>query len=96
MGLDKGRANKVLSQTFIDNHSDLNEDQAASYVVECELKIKELEDERKNDEKLSAAKQITKDLNAGYSSAIKYEKAKIAFLLERIEELQSPGGSSNE
>lgn len=96
MGLDKGRANKVLSQTFIDNHSDLNEDQASSYIVESELKIRDLEEERQNDEKLVAAKQIAKDLNAGYNSAIKYEKAKIAFLLERIEELQSPGGSSND
>jgi len=95
MGLDKGNANKVLSQVFIDNHSDLNEDQVASYIVESALKIKLLEDERSNDDKLNAAKQITKDMNAGYSSAIKYERAKIAFLLERIEEIQSTPLSSS-
>lgn len=89
MGLDKGKANKVLSQTFVDNHSNLNEDQAAEYIVKSEQKIKELEEERNSDDKLNAARQIVKDLNSGYSSAIKYEKAKIAFLLERIEEIQS-------
>lgn len=89
MAVNKGKASKVLSQTFIDNNLDLNEDQAGEFIVKSEQKIKILEEERANDDKLNAAKQIVKDLNAGYSSAIKYERAKIAFLLERIEEIQS-------
>jgi len=89
MGLDKGKAKSVLSQTFIENNSELNEDQASEFVIKSELKIKGLEEERAADDKLNAAKQIVKDLNAGYSSAIKYERAKISFLLEKIEEIQS-------
>ena len=51
-------------------------------------KIKEIEEERAADEKLSAAKQIVKDMNSAYTSAIKYEKAKISFLLEKTQEIQ--------
>ena len=79
----------VLSKSFIDNNSNVNEDQAMEMIVRATQKIKELEDERHGDDKLNAAKQITKDLNAGYTSAIKYERAKIAFLLEKLEEIQS-------
>jgi hypothetical protein len=79
----------VLSKSFIDNNSNVNEDQAMEMIVRATQKIKELEDERSNDDKLNAAKQIAKDLNAGYTSAIKYERAKIAFLLEKLEEIQS-------
>lgn len=80
---------KVLSQSFVENNANISEDQAGELIVKAEQKIKLLEEERANDEKLAAAKQIAKDLNAGYTSAIKYEKAKISFLLEKIEEIQS-------
>ncbi len=80
---------KTLSQSFVDNHENIDEDAAGSLIVKAEQQIKNLEEERASDEKLSAAKQIVKDLNSGYSSAIKYEKAKITFLLEKIEEIQS-------
>jgi len=82
-------SNTVLSKSFIDNNANVNEDQAMEMIVRATQKIKELENERSEDEKLAAAKQIAKDLNAGYSSAIKYERAKIAFLLEKLEEIQS-------
>jgi hypothetical protein len=58
-------------------------------IVKSLKTIRELEDARSNDDKLTAAKQIVTDLNAGYSNAIKYEKAKISFLLEKIEEIES-------
>lgn len=89
MGVNQGKANKVLSKSFVENHATISEDEAADLIVKAELQIRELEEERANDEKLAAAKQIVKDLGAGYSSAIKYEKAKISFLLEKIEEIQS-------
>ena len=87
MSVNQGKAKKVLSKSFVENHENISEDDAATLVVQSELKIRELEEERANDDKLNAAKQISKDLNAGYSSAIKYEKAKISFLLEKIEEI---------
>lgn len=99
MSVNKGKATKILSQSFVENNSNISEDQAGELIVKAEQKIKLLEEERFNDEKLSAAKQIAKDLNAGYSSAIKYERAKIGFLLEKIEEIQSgdvnPTSSAN-
>lgn len=80
---------KVLSKSFVDNHENVTEDVAADLIVKAEMKIKEIEEERAADGKLEQAKQIVKDLNGAYTSAIKYEKAKISFLLEKIQEIQS-------
>ncbi len=97
--VDKGRASKVLSQSFVDNHQDINEDEAAHLIVKAEQLIKELKDEMKNDDKLNAAKQIVTDLRGGYTSAIKHETAKIDFLLGKIGEIQegsvNPGSGAN-
>jgi hypothetical protein len=89
MGISKGKASKVLSQSFVENNENVSEDQAADAIIKAQLTIKQLEEERDADEKLNAAKGIVKDLNAGYSSAIRYEKAKINFLLEKIQEIQN-------
>lgn len=85
----KSSARKVLSKAFIDNHETVNEDVAGELIVKAEQKIREIEEERAADEKLTAARNIVKDLSAGYSSAIKYERAKIQYLLEKIGEIQS-------
>lgn len=82
-----------LSQSFIDNGKDLNEDEATALLVESEQKIRLIKEERAADEKLTAAKNIVKDLSAGYNSALAYEKAKISFLLDKIQEIQD--GSVN-
>ena len=83
------KKNKVLSSSFVENNKGISEDEAYEKVIQCELTIKSLNEEKKNDDKLNAAKQIAKDLNAGYSSALAYEKAKIQFLLEEIEKIQA-------
>ena len=88
MSVNQGKAKKVLSKSFVENHEKITEDAAANLIVEAELKIRELKEERTNNDKLNAAKQIAKDLNSGFSSAIKYEEAKIGFLLEKIEEIK--------
>jgi len=80
---------KVLSKSFVDNHENVNEDVAADLIVKATQKIRAIKEERAAHEKLAQAKQIVKDLNAGFSSALKYEQAKIDFLLEKIEEIQS-------
>jgi hypothetical protein len=79
---------KVLSKSFVDNHENVTEDVAGELIVRAEQKIKEIKEERNTDEKLRAAKEIAKDLNSGYNSAIRYEQAKIDFLLEKIAEIQ--------
>jgi hypothetical protein len=82
-----------LNQSFVDNAKDLNEDEATALLVESEQKIRQIKDERNADERLTAAKNIVKDLSAGYNSALNYEKAKISFLLDKIQEIQD--GSVN-
>jgi hypothetical protein len=80
---------KTLSKSFVDNHENISEDVAGELIVKAEQKIREIEEEKAADEKLVAAKQIVKDINGAYSSAVKYERAKISFLLEKINEIQS-------
>ena len=84
---------KALNKSFVDNHENISEDVAGALIVSSTQKIKEIEQERDADEKLAAAKQIVKDISSAYTSAVKYEKAKINFLLEKIEEIQ--GGEVN-
>ena len=84
---------KTLSKSFVDNHEDVNADVAADLIVKAAQKIREIKEERGGDEKLAQAKQIVKDLNSAYSATIKYEQAKIDFLLEKIAEIDS--GSVN-
>lgn len=81
-------AKKVLSKSFVDNHENVNEDVAAELIVSAEMKIKEIKEEQAADGKLEQAKQIVKDLNGAYTSAVKYEQAKISFLLEKIQEIR--------
>lgn len=78
----------ALSKSFVDNNENVNEDFAGQEIVKSNQKIKEIEEERDADEKLQAAKQIVKDINSAYTSAIKYERAKINFFLEKIKEIQ--------
>lgn len=80
---------KTLSKSFVDNHEDVNEDTASQLIVQASQKIREIEDERSADEKLMAARQIVKDINSAYTSAIKYERAKISFLLEKINKIEN-------
>ena len=96
MSIRKGKAVKILSKSFVENHSEISEDEAQVLVVKAEQKIRILVEEQRNDAKLNAAKQIAKDLSAGYTSALQYEKAKIAFLLDKIDELQTDDDSSEE
>jgi hypothetical protein len=82
-------AKKALSKSFVENHENVTEDVAGELIVKAEQKIKEIREEKNADEKLKAAKEIAKDLNSAYNSAIRYEQAKIDFLLEKIGEIQA-------
>lgn len=88
MALDLGKAKKILSATFLEDNQSVNEDEAAALIVKAEQQIKALTDEMNSDEELHAAAQIKKDLESGYKNAIKYEQAKIQYLLAKIEEIQ--------
>lgn len=86
-------AESKLNQSFVDNAKDLNEDECTALLVESEQRARQIKEERAADEKLTAAKNIVKDLSAGYNSALNYEKSKINFLLDKIQEIQD--GSVN-
>ena len=88
MAVDIGKAKKVLNQAFLDNVSDIAEDEAANLIVKSEQKLRDLRNEMANDEDLLGAQQVVKDLKGAYTSAIKYEEAKISHLLEKIDEIQ--------
>lgn len=91
MAVDLGKARKILSQAFLEDNANINEDDAAALVVKSEMQIKALREEMGADEKLSAALQVVKDLSTGYKNAIKYEESKIQYLLAKIEEIQGGG-----
>jgi hypothetical protein len=79
----------ALSKSFVENHENVTEDVASELIVRAEQKIKEIKEEKAADAKLAAAKEIAKDLNSAYNAAMAYEHAKIDFLLEKIEEIQT-------
>lgn len=76
---------KVLSESFVANNKDLTEEEAKNRLIQSQFAIKQINYEKESDEQLAAAKEIVKELQAGYNSATKHEKAKIEFLLEVIE-----------
>jgi hypothetical protein len=86
-----GSKKSNLSASFVENHSSINDDDAMELLVKAEKRIRALTDERNNDAKLTAAKQIKHDLESSYNSAINYEKAKVNFFLEKIDELRGEG-----
>ena len=79
----------ILSTSFVDSNEKITEDEAVKAVTEAEFVMKQLNHDKDNDENLESAKNIVKDLNAGYSAALKYEKAKIDFYLDKIESIRS-------
>lgn len=76
---------KVLTETWVNQNSSLSEEDAKGKIIESEFEIRAAIEERENHTELQAAQEIVRDLNSGFSAAIKYEKAKIEFLLEQIE-----------
>lgn len=83
--MSKKNWEKVLSDSFVANNKDITEEEAKNKLIQCQFAIKDINYEKENDDQLNAAKEIVKELNAGYSSAITHEKAKIEFLLEVIQ-----------
>jgi hypothetical protein len=87
--VDLGKAGNILSKSFTDNVADLSEDELQQLVVQCEKEIRKIKLEKKNDAKLVAAKDLVKDLNGAYASAVTYSEAKKSFLMDKLEEIQS-------
>ena len=84
---------KLLSETFVSNNLNLSEEEAKTKLIEAQFQIKSVFQDKEEDEQLNAAKEIVKDLNAGYNSVLAVEKAKIEFLLEVIEKRRALKGN---
>jgi hypothetical protein len=79
----------ILSTAFVDSNEKTTEEEALKLVSDAEFVIRQLNKDKDEDEKLEEARSIVKDLGAGYSSAVKYEKAKIDFFLDKIEYIRA-------
>ena len=88
MALDYGKARTILDQTFVEDANDMNEDELAHQVIKSLIKKKGLQEELNSDERLQAAKQLVKDLEGSYKDAMKMADAKVAYLLDKIKEIQ--------
>lgn len=96
MSVSVGKANKVVSKVFMDEVADLTEDEAKERLFQCDEAIVNLKAAQKNDTKLNAAKEVVKDLTAGYSSSIKNERAKRGFLVEHIRRCKDEAGEGSQ
>lgn len=76
---------KILSETYVSTNISLSEEEAKNKLIEAQFAIKQINQEKEDDQQLSSAREIVKELGAGYSAASKHEKAKVEFLLEIIE-----------
>lgn len=83
---------KILSETFVSNNINLSEEEAKTKLIDAQFQAKSILNDKEDDSQLNAAKEIVKDLNAGYNSALAVEKAKIEFLLEVIEKRRALKG----
>ena len=59
---------KVLTESWVSQNGSLSEDEAKAKLVDSEFEIRAALEERDNHDQLNAAKEIVKDLNAGFSS----------------------------
>ena len=80
---------KILSDTYVNDRNNITEEEAVKELTNASFIIRQILKEKEEDTALEEAKLAVKDLNAGYNSAIKFEKAKIEFLLEKIEEARA-------
>ena len=81
-------ASKIVSETFLaDINSMIDPGSLKSKLVEAQMQIRTIVDAENDDAQLTAARELAKDLGAGYREASKQEYAKIVVCLNRLEEL---------
>jgi hypothetical protein len=74
-----------LSQSFLENVEQMAETELLNAICDASMTIKSVNADKAGDDKLSAAREIVKDLAGAYNECIKYEKTKIKHMLERLE-----------
>lgn len=89
MAINMGKAKSILSESFVSNINQLNEDELNALIVKELQKVTDLKEEMANDERIVAASQVLTDLRAGYSSVIKLSQEKVRHILEKIKDMQT-------
>lgn len=74
-----------LPPGFMDTAGSMDEDELKKVIVECEGNIYTIEKEKAKDVKLSAAKEMTKEISAPYRDASAAQTAKIKYVLYLLE-----------
>jgi len=78
--------NKHLkASSFKEDANTMSEEELNKAIITCENGISQIEKAKEEDEQLTAAKEIVKDLNGGYRDAIMFETAKIKYSLYMLE-----------
>lgn len=87
---------KKLPTGFSDEADTMSAEDLKKVIVESEGNIYTVEKEKELDTKLSAAKDLVKDLSSSYKEAISTMRAKIDYCLYLLEENGSQIGSPEE
>lgn len=76
---------------FVEDAAGMDGDGLRGAIVRAEELVREVEREQGQDEKLSGAREIVKDIARGYNDAKRAQRAKIAYALHLLEERGESG-----
>lgn len=91
--------NKVIAKLpsgYVDDAAGWDEKKLRDEIVKADAQTAETEREMKNDEKLTGAKDLVKDLSGAYNDAKKAQRAKVAYCLHLLAERGKPVDTSSE
>ena len=75
-----------LPTGYAEDASGMNGDQLRAEIIRAETSLRWVQQEMKADEKLTGARELTKDLSSAYNEAKKAQRAKIDYSLHVLEE----------
>lgn len=78
---------KKLPKGFLDECETWDEARLKADIIQSEKNIEVVETAKADDEKLTQAKEMVKEMTAPYSDAVKAQRAKIAYVMYRLAEL---------
>lgn len=81
--------NKLIAKLptgFVDEASGMDGEQLRAEIIRAETALREVDQFQKEDEKLTGAKEIVKDLVSGYNDVKRAQRAKIQYVLHVLEE----------
>jgi hypothetical protein len=71
---------------YLEDSASMDGDALRAEIIKAETTLREVDLSQKNDEKLSGAREIVKDLVSSYNEAKRAQRAKIAYTLHLLEE----------